>query len=322
MNRFEDHSSLTASVTQVKYEDKQNLRFYKDNESSRNGNNPSNILCSDDENENQLEDGNNQYNNKKSIDLYYQAMNQQHQSSHMPYQPKNLGYQGNNNGCQSNNNGYQENNNLYKPNHTIYQVSQNIYQNSINNHNTYQSKQNIFQQNLSNQFNFQFDGVYPNNSESYQSNSGNYQSTSGRFVQNSAIHQQFLNMQQSGPIAKLQNQLLYQQSLMLQPQQQQSKQLVHNQNQNQNQVVPNQANKEEQFEQMRNLCSFYLINSSKFLQDAQKMIFSMNQAKFIEEFFRYLTQCGDTKQKRDFLISIAKTLNRDKLIAKDVFFQG
>ena len=249
-------------------------------------------------------------------------MNQQNQSNQMPYQPKNLGYPGNNNGYQTNNNGYQENNNLYKANHTIYQVSQNIYQNSINNHNTYQSKQNIFQQNLSNQFNFQFDGIYPNNSESYQSNSnsGNYQSTSARFVPNSAIHQQFLNMQQSGPIAKLQNQLLYQQSLMLQPQQQQSKLLALNQNQNQ--VVLNQTKKEEQFEQMKNLCSFYLINASKFSQEAQKMIFSMNQAKFIEEFFRYLTQCGDTKQKRDFLISIAKTLNRDKMIAKDVFFQG
>ena len=32
MNRFEDHSTLSAIITQAKYEDKQNGRLYKDNE--------------------------------------------------------------------------------------------------------------------------------------------------------------------------------------------------------------------------------------------------------------------------------------------------
>ena len=329
MNTFENTGPLSVVIKQVKYEDNKNARFSKDKESSKYANNNSNNFYSNDENENQFEDGNDQYNNKNSTDLYHQLIKQQNQLScssiQMPHRPKNLGYQSNDNGYQSNDNGYQSNDNGFQSNNngfqsndngyasnqlniSINQVSQNIYQNNLNNHNTYQSKENNFQTNLPNQSSFLFD---TNNSEMFHSDLGNYQSTTTRFVQNSTIHQQFLNILQPPPIGQLQNQFLYQHNLGLQPQQQQSKQYIPNQN--------HEAKKEEH---IKNLCSFYLVSPSKFSQEAQKMIFLMNQTKFIEEYFRYLTQYGDTKQKRDILIGMAKILNREKLIAKNVFFKG
>ena len=183
--------------------------------------------------------------------------------------------------------------------------------------NNYQSKKKNFQPYIPNRSNFQLGLKDPNNKGINQLIPGIYQPNSERVFPNYGTQQQLNSIEQD--ILPQQNLVLQQPQSQLQPQPQpQPQKLIINQNQ----AVSNQTKKNDNFQQIKTLFSVYLINPLIFSKEAQKLILSMNQTKFIEEYFKYLTQCGDTKKTRDMIIEISKILNREKLIAKDAFLHG